>query len=283
MVVDRLEALPATAGRIAEAIATAFQEGEGIAIAVRDGGRLRFTRHPACSACDTPAAMVTPALFSFNNPRGACSTCNGFGATLEYHESLIIPDPERSLADGAIDPWTKPRYETRRRLLLDFAASLGVDRSKPWRKLKAAHRREMLYGKKGRYSASFPFSRDWRRSDTSSTSGSFCVSISSPKPVQRATGTRLNPDALAVRVAGETIGSVAARSVEGIFGWLESLISPAVRAGGRPARPRPAAGETGVPAGRRTRISHPGASDSHSVGRRSATHRPRQRARIAPG
>ncbi len=48
---------------------------------------------PACSRCDTPAATVTPALFSFNNPRGACGGCNGFGAVLEYDESLIIPDP----------------------------------------------------------------------------------------------------------------------------------------------------------------------------------------------
>ena len=74
-------------------------------------GRLRFTEFPACSNCDTPAATVTPALFSFNNPRGACSNCNGFGAVLEYDDSLIICDPEKSLADGAIDPWTKPRYE----------------------------------------------------------------------------------------------------------------------------------------------------------------------------
>ena len=127
VVVDRLVAEPAAAGRMAEAVATAFQEGEGVAIVLvpplpSGGDRLRFTRFPACSACDTPAATVTPALFSFNNPRGACSQCNGFGATLEYDESLVVPDPARSLADGAIDPWTKPRYETRRRLLARLRA-----------------------------------------------------------------------------------------------------------------------------------------------------------------
>jgi excinuclease ABC subunit A len=226
VVVDRLEALPAAAGRIAEGIVTAFQEGEGVAIAVREDGRLRFTRHPACSACDTPAAMVTPALFSFNNPRGACSTCNGFGATLEYHESLIIPDPDRSLADGAIDPWTKPRYETRRRLLLDFAASLGVDKSKPWNKLKAAHRREMLYGKKGRYLGIFPFLKGLEEKRYKQYIRVFLRQYQLAQTCSACGGTRLNPDALAVRVAGETIGSVAARSVEDIYGWLESLILP---------------------------------------------------------
>src|SRR5215212_2507120 len=128
-----------------EAIATAFQEGEGIAVVLLEGtptsSRQRYTEFPACSNCDTPAVPVTPALFSFNNPRGACSNCNGFGAVLEYDESLIVCDPERSLAQGAIDPWTKPRYESRRRILLEFARSIGADPDKPWCKLKPAQRR----------------------------------------------------------------------------------------------------------------------------------------------
>ena len=135
VVVDRLVADAASAGRLAESVATAFQEGEGIALVLHTPlaagrARLRFTRFPACSACDTPAAMVTPALFSFNNPRGACGRCNGFGAVLEYDESLVVPDPTRSIAQGAIDPWTKPRYESRRRMLLDFARKLGADPDK---------------------------------------------------------------------------------------------------------------------------------------------------------
>ena len=134
-----------------EAIATAFQEGEGVALVLaRRADRLRFTALPACSACDTPAATVTPALFSFNNPRGACASCNGFGAVLEYDESL---DRARSRA--------QPRR--RRDRSLDQAAlrgraggccsssraSLGADPDKPWHKLKAAHRRELLHGKEG--------------------------------------------------------------------------------------------------------------------------------------
>ncbi len=92
-----------------EAIATAFQEGEGIAVVLLERtpspDRLRYTEFPACSRCDTPSVMVTPALVSFNNPRGACAHCNGFGAVLEYDESLIVCDPQKSLTEGAIDPW----------------------------------------------------------------------------------------------------------------------------------------------------------------------------------
>src|SRR5690349_12219001 len=81
VVVDRLVADPGSVGRMCEAIATAFQEGEGIAVVLLERtpspGRLRYTEFPACSRCDTPSVMVTPALFSFNNPRGACAHCNG--------------------------------------------------------------------------------------------------------------------------------------------------------------------------------------------------------------
>src|SRR5207247_2376803 len=117
VVVDRLPASEANRGRLADAVATAFSEGEGVAVALENGDRRRYTAHPTCSHCGTAASALVPTLFSFNNPRGACPGCNGFGAVLEYDESLIVPDPSRSLAGGALDPWTKPRYEGRRRIL----------------------------------------------------------------------------------------------------------------------------------------------------------------------
>src|SRR5213593_4753143 len=92
VVVDRLAASEANRGRLADAIATAFGEGEGVAVALENGDRRRFSEHPTCSSCGTPAPALSPALFSFNNPRGACPGCNGFGAVLEYDESLIVPN-----------------------------------------------------------------------------------------------------------------------------------------------------------------------------------------------
>ncbi|MGH7512880.1 MAG: excinuclease ABC subunit UvrA, partial [Gemmatimonadales bacterium] len=228
VIVDRLSADPATAGRLAESVAAAFQEGEGIAVVLHaageaDPGRLRFTRFPACSACDTPAATVTPALFSFNNPRGACARCNGFGAVLEYDESLVVPDPSRSLAAGAIDPWTKPRYESRRRLLLDCARSLGADTSKPWHKLKAAHRRELLYGRKGRYVGIFPFLKGLEEKRYKQYIRVFLRQYQLAKTCDTCAGSRLNPDALAVRIGQDTIADVSCRSVDGIHQWIAAL------------------------------------------------------------
>ncbi len=222
VVVDRL-LLADGPGRLAEAIGTAFAEGEGIAVVLHDGGRLRFTERPACSQCDTPAATVTPALFSFNNPRGACQTCNGFGAVLEYDESLIVPDPGRSLADGAIDPWTKPRYESRRRMLLNAARQLGADPDRPWSKLTAGQRRELLFGKVGRYVGIFPFLKGLEVKRYKQYIRVFLRQYQLARPCTACHGTRLNPQALAVRVAGETIAAVAARPVDALAAWLDQL------------------------------------------------------------
>src|ERR1700694_1474705 len=155
VVVDRVAATAASRGRLADAVATAFSEGEGVALALSNGDRRRFSEHPTCSACGTPAPALTPTLFSFNNPRGACPGCNGFGAVLEYDESLIVPDRSRSLAGGALDPWTKPRYEGRRRLLRETARGARVDLDAPWRGLPQRDRRLLLHTPRGRYLGMF--------------------------------------------------------------------------------------------------------------------------------
>jgi len=222
VVVDRLT-LADGPGRLAEAIATAFLEGEGIAVVLHEGGRLRFTERPACSQCDTPAATVTPALFSFNNPRGACQSCNGFGAVLEYDESLIVPDPARSLADGAIDPWTKPRYESRRRMLLQAARHLGADPDRPWSQLTPVARRELLFGKVGRYLGIFPFLKSLEAKRYKQYIRVFLRQYQLARTCPACAGSRLNPDALAVRVAGETIAALAARPVGALAEWMQDL------------------------------------------------------------
>ncbi len=223
VVVDRLGSGAEHAPRVAEAIAAAFDEGEGVAVVVHEAGRLRFTEFPACSRCDTPAATCTPALFSFNNPRGACPACNGFGATLEYAESLVVPDPARSLADGAIDPWTKPRYEARRKLLLSTARSLGADVDASWRRLSAEVRKTLLYGKKGRYLGIFPFLKELEEKRYKQYIRVFLRQYQLAETCERCGGTRLNDDALAVRVNDRRISDIAALSIDDAAGWLESL------------------------------------------------------------
>jgi len=222
VVVDRLT-VRSTPERLAEAFGTAFAEGEGIAIAVHESGRLRFTESPSCSACDTPAATVTPALFSFNNPRGACSTCNGFGAVLEYDESLIVPDPGRSIANGAIDPWTKPRYDARRELLAKTAKTLGADIDAPWKSLKAAIRRELLHGKSGKYQGIFPFLVALEEKRYKQYIRVFLRQYQLANECKACGGSRLNDDARAVRIDGRTIADVSALTLDELQEWIAGV------------------------------------------------------------
>ena len=175
---------------------TAFGEGEGVALVLHDGGRLRFTVFPTCSACDTPSVPLTPNLFSFNNPRGACEACNGFGAVLEYAESLIVPDPslahlrrrdrpvDQAALRGAAPGARQARARTRRRRERAMEEAQGDGAA------GAAARQEQAAT-----SGSFPSSRASRRSATSSTSGCSCGSTSWRRPVPSCGGTRLNEHA----------------------------------------------------------------------------------------
>src|SRR5258708_5327632 len=158
VVVDRLVIAPDSAGRLSDAVGTAFREGEGDCVILfaeevaspldgRRGTTLRFTERFECPNDGTVAPAPTPQLFSFNNPRGACSQCNGFGAILEYDESLVIPYPSRSLRDGAIDPWTKPRYDNKRRALAEFAKRERIPMDKPWDQLTSAQRHLLLHSR----------------------------------------------------------------------------------------------------------------------------------------
>ena len=226
VLVDRLAATDGARGRLADAVATAFNEGEGVAVASSNGSRRRFSEHPTCSNCGTPAPAPTPALFSFNNPRGACPGCNGFGAVLEYDESLIVPDRRRSLADGALDPWTKPRYEGRRRLLRETARSKSISVDAPWRDLTAKQRDFLLHGVAGRYIGMFPFLERLEEKRYKQYIRVFLRQYQLAKRCPACGGARLKPEALAVKVAGETIAAAAARTATDLAAWLAGLALP---------------------------------------------------------
>ncbi|HEY4100117.1 MAG TPA: excinuclease ABC subunit UvrA [Gemmatimonadales bacterium] len=223
VVVDRLATTADQQGRLSQSISTAFDEGEGIALALGEAERLRFTESPACSVCDTPAPRITPTLFSFNNPRGACPTCNGFGATLEYDLTLIVPDPERTLREGALDPWTKPRYDGRRRLLATAARSLGVSMDTPWRELPGAARETLLHGTVGKFVGIFPFLRALEAKRYKQYIRVFLRQYQMAHECSSCHGTRLKPESLAVHIAGVSIAQVAALTIDQLHRWLAAL------------------------------------------------------------
>jgi excinuclease ABC subunit A len=227
VVVDRIAPTEGSRGRLADAVSTAFNEGEGVALALSNGDRRRFSEHPTCSACGTPAPALAPNLFSFNNPRGACPGCNGFGAVLEYDESLIVPDPRRSLAAGALDPWTKPRYEGRRRLLRETARAHRIPLDTAWRDLPDEARRLLLRDSPGRYIGIFPFLERLEEKRYKQYIRVFLRQYQLAKTCPACRGARLKPEALSVRIDGRTIAEAAALTAADLAAWLGRLtLSP---------------------------------------------------------
>src|SRR2546427_5737760 len=233
VLVDRVALTEENRGRLADAVATAFSEGEGIAVALNNGDRRRFSEHPACSACGCAAPVLTPTLFSFNNPRGACPGCNGFGAVLEYDESLIVPDPKRSLAQGALDPWTKPRYEGRRRLLRETARARGIDLDARWRDIPARDRHFLLQNRVDRYLGMFPFLERLEEKRYKQYIRVFLRQYQLAKTCPGCGGARLKPESLAVRVAGKTIAAASALTATDLASWLDQLELPSFQQIGR--------------------------------------------------
>jgi excinuclease ABC subunit A len=226
VVVDRMIADEPHRGRLADAVALAFSEGEGVAQALADGDPLTFSQHPRCLNCGTPAPRLTPALFSFNNPAGACPGCNGFGAVLEYDEGLIVPDASKSLGEGALDPWTKPRYDGRRRILRDIARKRSVAFDRPWSALPATERRFFLHGKSGRFVGVFPFLRALEAKRYKQYIRVFLRQYQMARTCPACGGGRLRPEALAVRVEGASIGELAGRTADELHGWITALRLP---------------------------------------------------------
>src|SRR5207244_2649999 len=156
----------------------------------------------------------------------ACPVCNGFGAVLESDESLIAPDPRKSLVQGALDPWTKPRYEGRRRILRESARAKDIPLDAPWHDLSAAAHDFLLHGTAGRFLGMFPFLERLEEKRYKQYIRVFLRQYQLAKTCPGCGGARLKPEALAVRVAGKTIAQVAALTAADLTEWLEHLELP---------------------------------------------------------
>ena len=153
ILLDRIVVSEENRARIVDAAEIAYREaGEVIFEELpRDENaphpRHRFSAAFECKSCHRPGKEPEPRLFSFNNPFGACPRCQGFGNTIDFDLNLVIPDKALSIADGAIDPWNRPKYRPWYTDLRKQAAELGVPLDVPWRDLPEAARETILRGK----------------------------------------------------------------------------------------------------------------------------------------
>jgi excinuclease ABC subunit A len=150
VLVDRLTARPEARQRLVDSLEICFQEGHGTALietAEAEPKRLRFSDRFECKYDGTVYAFPEPRLFSFNNPYGACPTCQGFGNTIGLDLDLVIPNPGLSLKEGAIEPFTRPQHEWAMDELRQFCKSEKISMAGPFSQLSRAEQRAIVNGK----------------------------------------------------------------------------------------------------------------------------------------
>jgi excinuclease ABC subunit A len=150
VVIDRLASGKYGAARAAESLEQAFRIGRGRLVLVEAGGARRaFHEGIRCEGCGREFPRLTPGLFSFNTPYGACPTCKGFGKTIELDLDRVIPDPRLSIRRGAIKPWATPSRRRKFIQCLRFCEEQGIDVDRPFGELPAAARKKLIDGHGG--------------------------------------------------------------------------------------------------------------------------------------
>ena len=224
VVVDRLVVQESQRSRLTESLETAFIKGSGMALVAIVGEETwRLSDQFHCLPCGRVFERPTPLFFSFNNPRGACPVCKGFGNILDYDLNLIIPDPHKSLADGAIEPWTLPRYrrhysdELRR-----LARHEGIDLRQAYNQLPEEQQHKILHGC-GEFIGVLPFFRRLEAKKYKLYIRVFLSRYVTAVDCAQCGGTRLRQEALYVKVGGLSIAQLSQMTV----GALEQCLDAA--------------------------------------------------------
>jgi excinuclease ABC subunit A len=249
LVIDRLviptepdEAFPA---RVTDSVETALRWGEGMLIVdVLDGDELVLSEKNACAYCGLSFPELTPQMFSFNSPLGACTDCNGLGVRLEFDPELVI-DPTRSINEGAILPWgeiAKKGNSWVVQVARQIAQRFNISLDTPWADLPDHVREFVLNGDRNvrfkyhsqHFSGNWPYegvvkSIERRYGETqSSDMQEYYSRFLSQQPCLTCQGKRLRPEAGAVTIGGLKIAEVTTMSVAEAYDWICSLMGEEV-------------------------------------------------------
>jgi len=226
VVVDRLRIEGDLRTRLTDSVETSYREGGGGAFAIVLGDspdRLVFSERFECRTCSIVYETPQPRLFSFNNPFGACPTCHGFGNVVELDMDLVVPDPSKSIGEGAVEPWTRPHYRTQ---LADFkraARKVDVRVDVAWSDLTDEERRFVVDGNDD-YSGIRGFFRSLDKKKYKVHVRVFLSRYRGHLTCPDCNGARLRREARDVRVGDQTIDAVSAltvRAAEAFFDVLE--------------------------------------------------------------
>jgi len=246
-VVDRLTAGAAQAGRLQDSLETAFAKGKGSVVVLVDarggapalaGGRPReldgtewqqyvFSANLRCEACGIDYPPQEPRLYSFNSPLGACPTCEGFGNVIAIDLDLVIPDKQKSLAEGAVAPWNTPAYAHELEELKSLAGDYDLRMDVPYSELTDSERAILTEGVPERKFGGLNGFFAWlERRKYKMHLRVFLSRWRSYRPCPDCGGTRLRPEALATRIAERNIAEISTMKIEDALAFFRALELP---------------------------------------------------------
>ena len=226
VVVDRLPLQPNHRARLLDSLEQAMRFGQGRVTVHLPQARLRFSQHLHCPTCDLTYRDPVPNLFSFNSPLGACQLCQGFGRTIDIDLDLIIPDRRKSLAQGAIKPWSTQATRQERRALMTFCADHGIPTDVPFASLGDMQQAMIIDGHGEFYGLRGWFA--WLETRTYRMHVRiFLARYRSYVTCTACRGTRLQPEALLTRIRGYTVPDVYALSVGACADFFAELAASA--------------------------------------------------------
>lgn len=243
VVIDRIKVRPEVESRLAGSLQTALEIADGEVWVDADGDLLRFSEHFACTDCHLSMPEISPQLFSFNNPLGACPHCDGIGVIRALDPDLIIEDPAMTLAEGVLRPWRRgSASDFYPKMLAALAELRGIDMETPWKSLPKADRDFILYGGdhptlRFSYTNLFKEKKTYRkpfeglipnleRRYKNSSSDYVRQEIETymvSQTCDHCGGRRLRPEALAVTVGGKNIAELTAYNIADGLDFFEGL------------------------------------------------------------
>ncbi len=243
LVVDRIAVKPASRSRIADSVQTALKRANGLVIIdIVEGQEKIYSEKLACEKCQLSFDELSPRMFSFNSPYGACDTCSGLGAHFEISPDLIVPDLSLSLAKGAIYPWAKTGNKYYVDLLDSVCEHYGIRMDIPFQDLSVAHSEIILYGstepimltyddfkRRGRkshcarYEGVIPYFKKRYDSSTSDLVRQEVEKYMTQTPCPNCKGKRLKEFSLAVTLSDKSIADVADMSIKDCHEFMSDL------------------------------------------------------------
>ncbi len=221
LVLGRFRAKDGATARLAAAIEEAYQlaGGQVRVMDAGDGDVTHFGRAPICTACGAVLRRPVPALFSFNSPLGACETCQGFGRVIGIDPERVIPDPSKPLEERPIAPWNTPAHGGKYTRLFRVCREVGIPLDVPWQELSESGR-AFIWSGSGPFTSLDKFFARLERKIYKMHVRILLSRYRAYNPCPDCGGSRLKPEALAVRVRGRVLPEITALTIEQLRAWL---------------------------------------------------------------